>query len=118
MANSTGTPDTDDVDALWAAFHGAVNMTSRELEDWLRTDAAGTETEATPDEAGRPAGQQVVHVLGKRKGDLTPDDLVLMQRVVTTVRAETDPEAEPQAGDASWRHHLMSIGHDPLKPPS
>ncbi|MGQ7297362.1 DUF3140 domain-containing protein [Quadrisphaera sp. KR29] len=118
MTESTGAPEVHDVDALWRAFHQAVNMTSRELEDWLRTDAAGTDTEATPDEAGRPAGQQVVHVLGKRKGDLTPDDLQLMQRVVTTVRERTDPEAEPQAGDAAWRRHLMSIGHDPLKPPA
>ena len=27
-------------DALWDEFHTLVNMTSRELQDWLATDAA------------------------------------------------------------------------------
>ena len=27
-------------DELWDEFHRVVNMTSRELEDWLRTQAA------------------------------------------------------------------------------
>jgi hypothetical protein len=35
-------------DALWDDFHAVVNMTSRELRDWLETDAAGTETETLP----------------------------------------------------------------------
>lgn len=39
-------------DALWNEFHRLVNMTSRELEDWLRTDASAENTEAFPDEAG------------------------------------------------------------------
>src|SRR5215218_9247971 len=36
-------------DELWNEFHELVNMTSRELEDWLRTDSAGETTEPTPD---------------------------------------------------------------------
>lgn len=26
-------------------------------------------------------------------------------------------DLEPTAGQAAWRHKLMTIGHDPLKPP-
>jgi hypothetical protein len=33
-------------DELWEAFHAAVNMTSRELADWLREERAGTEPTA------------------------------------------------------------------------
>jgi len=51
-------------DELWDEFHRVVNMTSRELADWLRTR----------------------------------------------------DELEPVAGQAHWRHKLMSLGHDPLKP--
>jgi hypothetical protein len=40
-----------------------------------------------------------------------------MGRVVETVRARRKAELDPKAGDAGWRHGLMDIGHDPLKPP-
>jgi uncharacterized protein DUF3140 len=69
-----------------------------------------------PDQAGRLTGRQVLHVLGKRHGDLTGDDRRVMEKVVTRVRAERRDDLEPVAGQASWRHRLMSLGHDPLKP--
>lgn len=101
---------------LWHEFHQVVNMTSRELEDWLRTEAAGEVTEALPDQAGLETGQHVLHVLGKRRSDLTADDLAMMKDVVRTIRAERGDAPEPTAGDANWRYRLMSLGHDPLKP--
>lgn len=64
-------------DELWQQFHEAVNMTSRELSEWLRESEAGTDTEQLPDQAGPSVGRQVL---------------------------------------ASWRHRLMDLGHDPLKP--
>lgn len=104
-------------DELWDEFHRVVNMTSRELSDWLRTCSAGPDTELLPERSGTPTGQQVLRILGKRRTDLTPEDLHLMRQVITKVHAgrrrgtrETDP------GRTSWRHHLMSLGHDPLKP--
>jgi hypothetical protein len=103
-------------DELWTEFHELVNMTSRELEDWLRTDSAGETTEPAPDETGHEVGEQVVHILGKRRSDLTESDLATMERVVQRVRRERGDDPEPTAGDAHWRHKLMSVGHDPLKP--
>jgi hypothetical protein len=113
MTDADGDPNTDQ---LWQEFHQVVNMTSRELSDWLRTSAAMEDTEAMPDQAGRPAGRQVLHVLGKRHGDLTDDDRRVMRKVVDRVRAQRREDLEPVAGQASWRHGLMSMGHDPLKP--
>jgi hypothetical protein len=107
--------DSND-DQLWQEFHTVVNMTSRELSDWLRTRSADEDTETVPDQAGTPAGQQVLHVLGKRHGDLTDDDRRVMREVVDQVRAERRDDLEPVAGQANWRHRLMSLGHDPLKP--
>jgi hypothetical protein len=100
-------------DELWNEFHELVNMTSRELEDWLRTDAAGETTEEPPEPG---LGSRVVQILGKRRADLTDDDLAVMERVVRRIRRERGDEPEPTAGDATWRHKLMSVGHDPLKP--
>jgi Protein of unknown function (DUF3140) len=103
-------------DDLWQAFHDAVNMTSRELEDWLREADASPDTEPLPEQAGSPAGRQVLAVLRKRRVDLTADDADIMRAVVDRVYTERGEDPEPTAGDAGWRHSLMSIGHDPLKP--
>ncbi|OLR92161.1 DUF3140 domain-containing protein [Actinokineospora bangkokensis] len=105
--------DTED---LWAEFHRVVNMTSRELSDWLRTSAAGERTEELPDHSGTPTGREVLQVLGKRRGDLTDRDEQVMCKVVQRVHEQRRDDLEPVAGQDHWRHRLMDIGHDPLKP--
>ena len=102
---------------LWDEFHRVVNMTSRELADWLRTEAATENGEELPDHAGPPMGQRVLRIMGKRRGDLDDSDLKVMQRVVDKVHDQRRDDLEPTAGQDAWRHRLMSIGHDPLKPP-
>lgn len=106
-----------DVDAdLWQEFHDLVNMSSRELGEWLHTVSADPDAEELPDRAGPETGRHVLAVLGKRRADLTRADIELMEQVVATVRAERGEEPEPTAGDPEWRHRLMNLGHDPLKP--
>jgi hypothetical protein len=101
---------------LWNEFHTVVNMTSRELTDWLRTQDAGEGVEALPDQAGTETGRRVADILGKRPTDLTEQDAAVMREVVDTVRAQRTAELDTKAGDAVWRHRLMNLGHDPLKP--
>jgi hypothetical protein len=36
--------------------------------------------------------------------------------VVDRVHAQRRDDLEPTAGQSGWRHRLMSLGHDPLKP--
>ncbi len=103
-------------DELWNEFHRVVNMTSRELEDWLRTRSADEDGEALPDQSGPATGRHVVHILGKRRTDLNSDDVRVMGKVVNQVLAERRDDLEPTAGEAHWRRRLMSLGHDPLKP--
>ncbi|MDQ3763394.1 MAG: DUF3140 domain-containing protein [Actinomycetota bacterium] len=103
-------------DELWAEFHRVVNMSSRELADWLRTCSAGPDAESLPDQAGTPTDQQVLRILGKRRTDLNSDDLEVMRRVIRLVRAQHRGDRESVAGRTGWRHRLMSLGHDPLKP--
>jgi hypothetical protein len=103
-------------DELWDEFHRVVNMTSRELQDWLMTRSAGEETEVEPDHAGTPTGRQVLAILGKRRTDVDAEDARVMLRVVERVLEQRRDDLEPTAGQAAWRHRLMSLGHDPLKP--
>lgn len=103
-------------DELWDEFHRVVNMTSRELRDWLAVQGAEEETEEVPDRAGSHLGHRVVDILGKRRSDLTPDDVDVMEQVVDRVTGQRREDLEPTAGEAAWRRRLMNIGHDPLKP--
>jgi hypothetical protein len=99
-----------DADMLWEEFHQVVNMTSEELRAFLLADASGED--AFPPEADLGVdelGRSVLHVLGKRKGDLTNDDLDTMRQVVDLVETlgdRTDDEA---------RRVQLSVGHDPLR---
>lgn len=110
--DSVDVVDVDD--ELWTAFHTAVNMTSRELRDWLATEGAGEDSERFPDQAGSPVGQDVLHVLGKRRGDLTRQDLDVMRGVVDLIERE-HPDPEQPVTDDRLRHRLMGVGHDPLR---
>lgn len=105
-------------DELWQEFHTVVNMTSRELGDWLRAEAAHEDSEELPDQSGDELGRRVLAVLGKRRADVTDDDIDVMTSVIDLVRRERGEDPlESVAGDAAWRHRLMSVGHDPLKQP-
>ncbi|MEU6393215.1 DUF3140 domain-containing protein [Streptomyces sp. NPDC046939] len=105
-----------ELDEVWNEFHAVVNMNARELGDWLRTRFADESTEQLPDQAGTQNGRRVLEILGKRRTDLTSDDIRVMRKVVDTVTAERGVDMEPTAGEPHWRHRLMSLGHDPLKP--
>jgi glutamyl-tRNA reductase len=102
---------------LWEEFHRLVNMSSRELFEWLRMSSAQENAEELPEHAGSETGRKVLRILQKRRVDLTDDDEKVMRKVVERIRAERGDDLEPTAGQENWRHRLMTIGHDPLKPP-
>ena len=105
------------LELLWEQFHATVNMTSAELRSWLLTSASGEEAfPPDPDLDLDELGRGVLHVLGKRRTDLTPEDTEVMSRVVVLVGEWLVARPAPgQPDDAGWRHRLMSVGHDPLK---
>jgi hypothetical protein len=103
-------------DELWDDFHRVVNMTSRELRDWLAVQGASEESEEVPDRAGSHLGHRVLDILAKRRADVTRDDVEVMEQVVERVTSQRREDLEPTAGEAAWRRRLMNVGHDPLKP--
>ncbi|HET7387024.1 MAG TPA: DUF3140 domain-containing protein [Nocardioidaceae bacterium] len=60
-------------------------------------EGSGEETEGLPDQAGRSLGRRVLHILGKRNEDLTPDDVDAMTKVVDVVHRERRDDLEPPA---------------------
>ncbi|NUT44376.1 MAG: DUF3140 domain-containing protein [Thermoactinospora sp.] len=99
-----------DTDMLWDEFHRVVNMNSEELRAYLLADASDEEGfPPDPDMGIDELGRGVLHVLSKRKGDLTKADLDVMRQVVELV------ETMGERTDDDSRRELMSVGHDPLR---
>src|SRR5690606_16457050 len=76
-----------EVDELWRRFHEVVNMTSRELIDWLWMEPDLVPQPGPPQPP--PLGVAVLKLLGKRRVDLTEDDLETMRKVIEVVEDET-----------------------------
>ena len=85
-------------DELWDEFHRVVNMTSRELREWLMVRSAGEDGETFLDQAGTETGQQVAHILSKRRTDLTERDVAVMEKVVGKIHEERREDLEPRQG--------------------
>ncbi|TYK46782.1 DUF3140 domain-containing protein [Actinomadura decatromicini] len=107
-----------DTELAWEDFHRLVNMTSDELRNWLLTDASGEEAfpEPGPGPGVSELGARVVDILRKRKVDLTDSDTDVMRRVVDYVEDRLDDPPREGLRDDAWRHALMTVGHDPLRP--
>ena len=79
--------------------------------------SAAEEAAEPSDHAGTETGRKVLHILLKWRVDLTDDGEQVIRRVVDRIHAERGAYLEPAARQENWRHRLMTIGHDPLKPP-
>ena len=101
-------------------FDDAVNMTASELQNWLATRESrtvgwkGKDGKGAGESVGHASGRRIVTILGKRKAELTDDDIAHMRKVVGYVRRHKAQEPANVA-TSRWRYSLMNWGHDPLK---
>lgn len=105
-----------DRDKVWKEFGEAVNMTSAELMDWLRTEESkrvGFKT-GGGESVGHASGRHILRIQAKTRDDLTGDDYAHMRKVVGYVRRHRAQEPENMV-TSRWRYSLMNWGHDPLK---
>ena len=99
-------------------FNEAVNMSRKELEDWLQTDesrSVGQSEGGGGESKGHESGRRIVEILDKNKSDYTDDDVDHMRRVVSYVHRHTAQKPKDGVEDSNWRYSLMNWGHDPLK---
>lgn len=104
-----------EVEVLWDDFHAQVNVPSEKLRQWLLTRGSGEESFGPDPDLDLPEpGRQILRVLSKRKVDLTPDDIKVMQDAIDEIQNLL--EAKPPRGNADdeWRHALLDLGHDVL----
>jgi len=108
-----------DPDKVRNDFAEAVNMTAGEIEKWLKTKESravgfkGSDGKAR-ESVGHASGRRIVDILGKKKAELTDDDLAHMRKVVGYVRRHSAQRPE-NIYTSRWRYSLMNWGHDPTK---
>jgi hypothetical protein len=112
--------ETLDRDEVIEHFHQAVNMTAAELDRWLISEDSkavgwkGEDGDGPGESVGHESGRRIVGLLGKKKADLTDDDVHHMQKVSGYVaRHMAQRPAHPE--ESRWRYSLMNWGHDPMK---
>ncbi len=110
---------TDDRQQVIQDFDEAVNMTRKELEDWLQTEesqSVGQKPDGAGESTGHAEGRRIVELLRKEQPDLSDDDLAHMRKVHGYVaRHLAQQPAKADVETSKWRYSLMNWGHDPLK---
>ena len=68
-------------------FKESVNMTRKELEDWLQTEESQSvgQSDNGGESKGHESGRMILEILKKNKSDYTDDDIDQMRRVVSYV---------------------------------
>ena len=108
---------TDDQQQVIQDFDEAVNMTRKELENWLQTEESQSvgQSDGGGESKGHESGRKIVEILGKSKSDYTDDDLAHMKKVSGYVHRHQAQKPNSDVENSSWRYSLMNWGHDPLK---
>jgi len=98
-------------------FEAVVNMTAREIADWLDTEASSSvgQTDESGNIKGRKSGQHIIQILRKPQSDYTEADLQRIQKVVSYIHRHAAQRPAGEIENTPWRYSLMNWGHDPLK---
>ena len=108
--------DTDEREQVRRDFGEVVNMTAKQLTDWLGTDDSKAVGDRSGGEStGHESGRRIVELLDTRRDDLTDDDYAHMRKVVGYVHRHTAQRPGDDVRHSRWRYSLMNWGHDPLE---
>jgi hypothetical protein len=107
----------DDDQSVYEEFQQAVNMTAKEIDDWLDGDeskAVGQKS-GGGESTGHASGRRIVAILETKKADLDDDDVAHMRKVNGYVKRHSAQRPSGDVHDTAWRYSLMNWGHDPTK---
>ncbi len=99
----------DDRQQIVEQFDQTVNMTRKELEEWLRTDESKSvgQSDGGGESKGHESGRRIVEILGKKKSDYTDEDLSHMRRVNGYVKRHLKQRPNKDVEDSNWRYSLV-----------
>jgi hypothetical protein len=107
----------DDRQQIIEEFGETVNMTPKELEEWLQSDESKSvgQSNGGGESKGHQSGRRIVEIKRKNKSDYTDEDVEHMKRVNGYVKRHLGQGPKSDVEDSKWRYSLMNWGHDPLK---
>ncbi|ADB31024.1 putative DNA-binding protein [Kribbella flavida DSM 17836] len=107
----------EDREQIWSEFREVINMTPKQLRDWLDTDESQSVGQKSGDDesVGHHSGRRIVELLGTKKADLGDDDYAHMRKVVGYVHRHLAQRPSGDVTDTPWRYSLMNWGHDPKR---
>ena len=89
-------------------FEDAVNMTPKELEEWLQTDESRSVGQGNGESKGHESGRKIVEIKNKKKSDCTDDDLEHMKKVTGYVHRHLGQGPKKQnIEDSKWRYSFV-----------
>src|SRR3712207_8651595 len=102
----------DDRQQIVEEFDEAVNMTPKELEEWLRTDESKSvgQSDGGGESKGHESGRRIVEIKRQKKSDYTDDDVEHMKKVNGYVKRHLGQGPKDDVEDSNWRYSLMKIG--------
>ena len=107
----------DDRQQVIEEFEEAVNMTPKELEEWLQTQESKSvgQSDGGGESKGHESGRRIVEIKRKNQSAYTDDDIEHMKRVNGYLKRHLGQGPNKDPEDSKWRYSLMNWGHDPLK---
>lgn len=107
----------EDAKAVIDEFREVVNMTPKELENWLKTEESQSvgQKDGDSEAIGHKSGRRIVELKHTRQPDYTDDDIDHMKRVISYVHRHMAQRPSGDIENTRWRYSLMNWGHDPLK---
>jgi hypothetical protein len=107
----------DDRQQVVEEFNEAVNMTPKELEEWLQTEESESvgQSDGGGESKGHESGRRIVEIKRKNQSAYTDDDIEHMKRVNGYLKRHLGQGPNKDPEDSKWRYSLMNWGHDPLK---
>ena len=100
MANRTQKNDSP----IFDAFHEQVTRSADDIRESIRTSQAS--------EPDRRLARQVVQLLGRKRGNLTADDLAAMRKVTARITEELDSE-KPDEELLAMLGHVEAPAEEP-----
>ena len=107
----------DDQEETYQTFKDLVNMTPKELEEWLQTDESKSVGQDSGDgeSKGHKSGKRILEIKDTKKDDLSDSDLDHMGKVNSYIKRHKAQGPEDDKEHSDWRYSLMNWGHDPMK---
>ncbi len=104
------------LDEAYERFTEAVNMTPKQLREWLETDESRSVGQSSDggEATGHQMGRRILELKDTRKADYDDDDVAAMTKVAGYVARHGAQRPDGDVTDTRWRYSLMNWGHDPL----